>query len=275
MASNNPLRQYFRRPAVYLKLPSGGKYYDSGVLDMPESGELPVYPMTAIDDITARTPDALFNGSAMAEIIKSCVPNIKEPWKINNIDLDAIFIAIRSASGESTIEIETTCPNCQEQSNYGIDLLNILTQLKSADYNKPLSIDDLLIKFRPLTYKQLNQASLGQFEVQRSFLSINELTDENEKSKQMREVLTRITELTMEILAEAIESVQTPTINVNEKEFILDFLKNCDKDVYIQVRDYNSSLRETTQIKPIHLKCTHCQHEYDHTLTLNMSDFFG
>lgn len=275
MASNNPLRQYFRRPAVYLKLPSGGKYYDSGVLDMPESGELPVYPMTAIDDITARTPDALFNGSAMAEIIKSCVPNIKEPWKINNIDLDAIFIAIRSASGESTIEIETTCPNCQEQSNYGIDLLNILTQLKSADYNKPLSIDDLLIKFRPLTYKQLNQASLGQFEVQRSFLSINELTDENEKSKQMREVLTRITELTMEILAEAIESVQTPTINVNEKEFILDFLKNCDKDVYIQVRDYNSSLRETTQIKPINLKCTHCQHEYDHTLTLNMSDFFG
>lgn len=275
MASNNPLRQYFRRPAVYLKLPSGGKYYDSGVLDMPESGELPVYPMTAIDDITARTPDALFNGSAMAEIIKSCVPNIKEPWKINNIDLDAIFIAIRSASGESTIEIETTCPNCQEQSNYGIDLLNILTQLKSADYNKPLTIDDLLIKFRPLTYKQLNQASLGQFEVQRSFLSINELTDENEKSKQMREVLTRITELTMEILAEAIESVQTPTINVNEKEFILDFLKNCDKDVYIQVRDYNSSLRETTQIKPIHLKCTHCQHEYDHTLTLNMSDFFG
>lgn len=275
MASNNPLRQYFRRPAVYLKLPSGGKYYDSGVLDMPESGELPVYPMTAIDDITARTPDALFNGSAMAEIIKSCVPNIKEPWKINNIDLDAIFIAIRSASGESTIEIETTCPNCQEQSNYGIDLLNILTQLKSADYNKPLTIDDLLIKFRPLTYKQLNQASLGQFEVQRSFLSINELTDENEKSKQMREVLTRITELTMEILAEAIESVQTPTINVNEKEFILDFLKNCDKDVYIQVRDYNSSLRETTQIKPINLKCTHCQHEYDHTLTLNMSDFFG
>lgn len=275
MASNNPLRQYFRRPAVYLKLPSGGKYYDSGVLDMPESGELPVYPMTAIDDITARTPDALFNGSAMAEIIKSCVPNIKEPWKINNIDLDAIFIAIRSASGESTIEIETTCPNCQEQSNYGIDLLNILTQLKSADYNKPLTIDDLLIKFRPLTYKQLNQASLGQFEVQRSFLSINELTDENEKSRQMREVLTRITELTMEILAEAIESVQTPTINVNEKEFILDFLKNCDKDVYIQVRDYNSSLRETTQIKPIHLKCTHCQHEYDHTLTLNMSDFFG
>lgn len=275
MASNNPLRQYFRRPAVYLKLPSGGKYYDSGVLDMPESEELPVYPMTAIDDITARTPDALFNGSAMAEIIKSCVPNIKEPWKINNIDLDAIFIAIRSASGESTIEIETTCPNCQEQSNYGIDLLNILTQLKSADYNKPLTIDDLLIKFRPLTYKQLNQASLGQFEVQRSFLSINELTDENEKSKQMREVLTRITELTMEILAEAIESVQTPTINVNEKEFILDFLKNCDKDVYIQVRDYNSSLRETTQIKPINLKCTHCQHEYDHTLTLNMSDFFG
>ena len=62
---NNPLRQYFRRPAVHVKLPSGGLDYPEGVIDMPPSGELPVYPMTAIDEITARTPDALYNGVAV------------------------------------------------------------------------------------------------------------------------------------------------------------------------------------------------------------------
>lgn len=48
MSNNNPLKQYFRRPAVYIKLPSNGKNYTEGSLDMPENGELPVYPMTAI-----------------------------------------------------------------------------------------------------------------------------------------------------------------------------------------------------------------------------------
>ena len=77
---NNPLKQYFRRPSVYMKLPSNGQGYPEGSLEMPENGELPVYPMTAIDEITARTPDALFNGTAVAELITSCVPNIKDPW---------------------------------------------------------------------------------------------------------------------------------------------------------------------------------------------------
>jgi hypothetical protein len=50
--NNNPLRQYFRRPAVYIKLPSGGLGYAKDVLEIPESGDFPVYPMTAIDEIT-------------------------------------------------------------------------------------------------------------------------------------------------------------------------------------------------------------------------------
>lgn len=61
---NNPLQQYFRRPAIYIKLPSDGRYYSDGILSMPENHELPVYPMTAIDEITAKTPDALFNGTS-------------------------------------------------------------------------------------------------------------------------------------------------------------------------------------------------------------------
>jgi len=28
----NPLKQYFRRPAIYLKLPSGGNFYPDGAI---------------------------------------------------------------------------------------------------------------------------------------------------------------------------------------------------------------------------------------------------
>ena len=77
----NPLKQYFRRPAIYLRLPSEGKFYSQGAIDLPENKEIPIYPMTAIDEITTKTPDMLFNGTAVIEIIKSCVPNIKNPWE--------------------------------------------------------------------------------------------------------------------------------------------------------------------------------------------------
>ena len=71
---DNPLSRYFRQPAIYIKLPSGGQGYPPGVIDMPANGELPIYPMTALDEITSRTPDALFNGSAVMGIMSSCVP---------------------------------------------------------------------------------------------------------------------------------------------------------------------------------------------------------
>ena len=93
---NNPLRQYFRRPALYITLPSKGKFYPEGAIEITTNNELPVFPMTAIDEITSKTPDALFNGTAMADLIKSCVPNIKDPWSIPLVDLETILIGIRT-----------------------------------------------------------------------------------------------------------------------------------------------------------------------------------
>ena len=99
MAENtsNPLQKYFRQPAIYVVLPSEGRHYPPGTLDMPTNGEIPIYPMTAMDEIISRTPDALFNGSAVAQLFKSCVPNIKDPWAVPQIDIDMLFTAIRIA----------------------------------------------------------------------------------------------------------------------------------------------------------------------------------
>ena len=272
---NNPLKQYFRRPAIYLKLPSGGKNYAEGVINTTETGELPVYPMTAIDEITSKTPDALFNGSAMTEIIKSCVPDILDPWSINSIDIDAILIAIKTAAGGNEMMIESECPKCDEVAEYGVNLMTILTQLKSGDYSNELQVNDLFIKFRPLTYKEMNQAGIAQFEIQRVFSSLDAITDDTERTLKGQEALKSVTELTMQILTSAILYVRTPGTTVENKDYIIDFLKNCDKNVYVAIRDFNAKLKEQTEIKPLKLKCTSCEHEYEQQFTLNTSDFFG
>jgi len=221
---NNPLKQYFRRPAIYLKLPSGGKLYALGVVNIPESGELAVYPMTAIDEISSKTPDALYNGTAMADIIKSCIPDIKDPWSINSIDLDAILIAIRAAAGGDDMSISSECPSCKEVAEYG------------------------------MLEKEENEAV---------------------RAEKTQEALRFITEVTMKILSNTVTHIRTPNVFVEEKEYILDFLKNCDRETYIAIRDYNASLKAQTEIKPLKIKCINCQHEYDQQFTLNTSDFFG
>jgi len=273
--NNNPLRQYFRRPAVHLRLPSKGKYYADHVIDMPPTGELPVYPMTAIDEITVKTPDALFNGSAIPELIKSCIPDIKDPWSINNVDLDAVLISIKAATGSGEMDLDTVCPACEEESKYGVSLVGMLTQLKDGDYDKEFAINDLCIKFRPITYKEMNSASINQFEIQKVFNSVEQLTDDREKSEKIKTAIMLITELTMQLLANAIEYISTPTTRVDENEYILDFLQNCDKDSYTKIKDYHAKLKEDTTIKPLQLTCTSCSHKYEQPFTLNTADFFG
>jgi hypothetical protein len=272
---HNPLKQYFRRPSIYIRLPSGGKYYEPGVINQTETGELPVYPMTAIDDITSKTPDALFNGSAVVELIKSCVPDIKEPWHINSIDLDAILIAIRSASAGNELDIETVCPSCNEESKYGINLVSILSTLKSGDYSKELQINELSIKFRPLNYKEMNEVSMSQFELQKLFSSMENINDDNEKNKRTKDILTSITEVTMKVLANTIKLIRTPTSIVAEHEYIFDFLQNCDKNMYEQIKIYHENIKKDAELKPLKIKCVHCEHEYEKPFTLNISDFFG
>jgi len=272
---NNPLKQYFRRPAIYLKLPSGGALYPPGVINLTENGELPVYPMTAIDEITTKTPDALFNGVAMVDIIKSCIPDVLDPWSINSIDLDAILLAIKSAAGGNEMEIESQCPSCNEVASYGVNLIGILSELKAGNYDSSLQLNELTLKFRPLTYKEMNQAGLGQFEVQRMFASLDTITDEVARAERGKLALKTITELTMQLLSQTIEHITTPTVKVDDKEFIIDFLKNCDKDMYMKIRDYNAELKAQTEIKPLKIKCIHCSHDYEQQFTLNTTDFFG
>lgn len=273
--NNNPLKQYFRRPAVYLKLPSEGKNYSEGVIRSTETGELPVYPMTAIDEITSKTPDALFNGTAVTELIKSCVPDILDPWSINSSDLDAILIAIKAASGAGNMEIETSCPKCQHTETYGLNLAGVLADIKPGDYSQTFKVGDLQFKFRPLAFREMNKASIGQFELQKTFAKIETATDEQERAAASQDALKAITNLTMEILSQTIEYIQTPGTKVTEREFIFDFLKNCDRNIYTAVRDHNANLKAGTELKPLDVKCSNCSNEYTQPFTLNPSDFFG
>lgn len=272
----NPLKQFFRQPAIYLRLPSGGEYWPQGSLDTTKNGELPVYPMTAIDDISYRTPDALYNGQATVNVVHSCVPSIKDAWSMPATDLNSVLVAIRIASFGHEMEIGSTCPNCKTEGEYAIDLRQVLDQTQPPDFATPMQHGDLTIYFRPMDYQSQTETSKLQFEQQKSISVIQESElPEEKKIEELNKVLARITELTIDALKYSIQSIQTPQALVTEPEFIYEFLTQCDRKLFIEIRDRIIKLREQSEFKPIQLKCDNCSHEYEQSVVLDQSNFFG
>ena len=99
--------------------------------------------------------------------------------------------------------------------------------------------------------------------------------ENEEKNKKTKEVLIQLTDVTMELISKTIQYIETPSITVDNPEHILEFLKNCDKNVYIAIRDYHTKLKSSTELKPLEVKCPSCNHEYKQPFTINASDFFG
>jgi hypothetical protein len=150
----------------------------------------------------------------------------------------------------------------------------MLQNIKKVDYSTPLKLGELEIKFRPLIYKEMSEAGKHQFEIQKMFAGLQELSDE-EKTKKSHEAIVTITTITMDLLSHTIEYIKVNDELVKQTDFILEFLQNCDKNIYIDIRDYHGKLKDQSKLEPQKIKCIHCQHEYSQDIVINQTDFFG
>ncbi len=271
----NPLVKHFRQPSIYIKLPSQGAYYDESVLAMPINEELPVFPMTALDEISYRTADALFNGAAVANVIKSCIPAFLDPWEVSTADLDTLLISIRVASYGHEMEFTSNCPKCEETNDFGIDLREVLDSIKFADYTTPVTIGDIVINFKPLTYKEQNANNTAQFEDQKMLESLP-TTDipEEEKLKLLQDAFANISLLTLNAIADSISMIKTGDDVVVNKDHIREYIQNCDGSSFEKIRKKIENIKESSEIKPLHIVCNDCKHEYDTPFTMNVANFF-
>jgi hypothetical protein len=231
--------------------------------------------MTAIDEITYRTPDALFNGEAVTGVIQSCVPSIKNAWATPSIDLDTILVAIRIASYGHEMEIGTKCPKCGEEHDFNLDLRTVIDNFRPADYAATLKKGDLEFYFRPLNYREINETSQEQFSEQKilNILPDSGLTDK-ERIQQINELIVKITDGTISALSKSISSIRTDDVIVTDEQQIHEFLDNCPTAMFTAIRDAAVAKRQAGSMKPLKLTCSHCNKQYDQILTLDLSNFF-
>lgn len=254
---DNPLKKYFRQVKVYITLPSQGKYWPAGTLDMPENGELPVYAMTAKDELTMKTPDALLNGEATVSLIQSCVPNIKNAWKLPSVDLDAILIAIRLATYGDKMDINTTVPNTDIQKSYSLDLRQVLNSLVTNKFEDIIEIENMTVHLRPLSYEEFTEASMKTFEEQRIFALVNDdKMTEAEKIKKFSQSFMKLTELTVFTIAKSIIKIDVGEDSVTNPAHLKEFIENVDKSFYTELTTHLSTQKEKFSIKPLQIHST-------------------
>jgi hypothetical protein len=269
----NPLTQYFRHPILHISLPSQGKFYPANTIDLIDENQYPVLSLTRQDEMVFMTASGQVGGSSIVSVIQSCVPNIKDAWKMPAIDIDKLLIAIKIATHGTQLEADTACTNCETVNKIDVDLQKVLDQISSPDYSIPAEVGDIKIYFRPITYQQLwdnNQIQFNEEDI------INMLQDDSVddqiKSDKIDELLEKVRSLSTQILLQNIHHVQTPTERVDDSEYIAEWINNCDRSVYVQLQEGIDKYNADTQIKSVNVTCSACATSYQHSYTLDMSN---
>lgn len=272
----NPLASWYRQPKIYVRLPSQGKFYPPGSLDVSATGDYPVFAMTAKDELMFKTPDALLSGQSTVEVIKSCIPAILDPWSMPSIDLDFALIAIRIATYGEKMEVGTTCPHCNEENDYDIDLNVWMGMFANFVYDDVIQIDPLTVYIRPYTYKESTKTAITTIEQQKIFNIINdeEMSDEL-KLEKFGQSFVKITQLTVDIIAQCISKIETPEGSTTDKDQIKEFIDNCSKDIFDKIQNRVTGIKDAISLKAQDVKCTHCEKEFNMPITMDQSNFFN
>jgi hypothetical protein len=276
MPKRNPLANWYRQPKIYVRLPSTGRFYPPNSLDVSTSEEYPVYAMTAKDELMFKTPDALLTGQSTVELIKSCIPAILDPWLMPSIDLDFALIAIRIATYGEKMEVGCNCPHCQAENNYDIDLQQWFGNFSNFVYSDLVNADPLQVRIRPYNYKELTKTSIKTMEQQRIFQIINNDTiSDEDKLDQFGKSFVKLTELTVDIIADCIVSIETPDGTVSDQAMIKDFINNCSKDIFDKISTHITSMKEQIELKAQNVSCSECSKSFELPITMDQSNFFA
>jgi hypothetical protein len=273
----NPLSKYFRKPAIYVQIPTGGRFnpeIEKTVLD-----EIAILPMTAIDEISMQNPDELLNGESLVNLIKSCVPSIPNPRNLCNVDVELLYLAIKYATYGKNIEHTHTCSECKEQADYNIDINSILEKFPDIKEIAPIEYEDLKIYIHPPKLESLTKLALIDVEQARILNSIQQTAegedgDEMEMAKQFAISFRKVSKQNVDLLITAIDRIETPDETVTDYDSITEFMNNIPADVVKKVNDAVFSANpKTDEISTFEFTCESCGSKEKVNFELNPVNF--
>ena len=282
----NPLSEYFRSPKLYVKLPTGGKFYDKDIVEYPESGELPIFPMTAKDELIMKNPDALLNGEAVTTLIKSCVPNVKDVRRLISNDVDVLLVAIQGATSGDDIEVTAPCPTCEESVTGiasvegAIETMAVLEEAYTVETN-----EGLVIEVKPLIYDNTIRAGIASFQSTRSLQVMSEMPDDMDKLKLFNESFVKMADMNYQLIVEAVHSIKIgngkDANTITDRVHIKEFLDNCEASVGKSIEESVAKINEIGIQKTMMFECDKesckeedCPKQFEAAISFDPVNFF-
>ena len=254
---SNPLKKYYRQPKQFVRLPSNYKYYKPGTIQVPESGEVAVFPMTAKDELLFKTPDALLNGEATVRVIQSCIPAITNAWEMPALDIDTCLVAIRMATYGTKMQVKVFVPKTKIEKDMELDLQAALDRLLSHTYEEKFLYQNMAVTTRPLTYKEFTEAAIKTFEEQRLAAMVQDKEmPEEEKIKRFQASFSKLTDINIQMVSASVASIRVDGQVVTDKTQIQEFLENTSKEFYQTIIDQSTKQKDNFTIPPVEMTAT-------------------
>ena len=275
---SNFLKNHQRQPKIYIDLPSEGKFYDSTVVQDMQTTQLPVYGMTAMDEIVLKTPDALFSGEATCQVISSCIPAIINPWALVGFDIDYILIARRIATYGDEMPIETKCSSCSETNTNDVGLGRLLESFAEYKTSTTFNIGDLTVFVEPISYKENTSFSKEQYVLERQASQVSQLdATQEEKDKELQKILTQMTNLTLRLSVSYISKISDGTDAEDDKQQLLDFISNNDAKFYKDLQAKIKEISDNWNLPTFDITCGNpeCEVQYKSKISVDYASFFG
>jgi hypothetical protein len=273
----NPLKSYFRQVKLYLKLPSGTSYYEPGAIKFTDTGEIGIMAMTGQDELILKNPDALLNGEALTEVIKSCVPAVSNPRLLLTNDIDALITAIRYATYNDALETELACPKCQHENLFKLDLQYSLDNMTYLETDYVVNLDSGLSVFvKPYGFPELLKGLHAQFEQSKLTRAIeSDNISEDQRMKFFASAFKELANVTYTLMINSIVKVvdESNNVNVSDKGFIQDFLKNIDKKSVDKISDLIKEINQIGIKRSFTAVCEKCQHTWESEVDFNPVNF--
>lgn len=271
--AQNPLLSNVKLPGRTFTLPSGGHLYRDGELTNPD-GEIHIQALSALDEITLKNSDLLFNGDALEQVVRACVPSIKKPSELYGRDVDALMVMLRLVTygPEFSIKVahdceasrlpnkdgETTENSRHREHDYIVDIESLvmnMKQLDPTDISKQYvtTLDNgQVVKVGPVRYKDL--ISLFQYTLAKK----DNFTAEDVK------------ESTVKNIAMVVQEVD----GISDKALIEEWARYLTTKQNHQIADIVEQTNTWGPDNTVTLKCQDCGEEFKVELPLNPISFF-
>lgn len=273
------LQDYKRQPKLFIDLPSQGHFYDNTVIADNKFSSIPVFGMNAMDEILFKTPDALFTGNATAEVIKSCIPDITDPWKLVGFDIDYILVAIRIATYTDDLPVKTTCPSCSNDNDSILSLTSLIENFNNYKIENNFKIDDLTFKLKPLTYKQMSDIAIENYTLERQIIQIAKNKDftDNQRDNETQKIYNKMNELNLSTAVLYIQSIDNSANTETDTQLIKDFISTNDTRFYKELKENIFDLSNQWKLPNLEVVCgaEECGNKYKSQIDLDYSNFFG